>query len=152
MAQNRSFVSAPLHEILKVMPHTAHHRSLSLLSAAGSSSSRRHLACSSARRVFRYHALTESSTSSTSETGDTYIPGITVEKAEAALARNQTPKRIQAAQQQQCGYVCIQARLISTNPGSMEEACEHGLPRGTCFVARRLELVARLCAVLCHAI
>ena len=24
----------------------------------------------------------------------------------------------------------------------MEEACEHGLPRGTCFVARRLELVA----------
>ena len=28
----------------------------------------------------------------------------------------------------------------------MEEACEYGLPRGTCFVARRLELfaVARL--------
>ena len=24
----------------------------------------------------------------------------------------------------------------------MEEACEYGLPRGTCFVARRLELVA----------
>ena len=53
------------------------------------------------------------------------------------------PKRIQqAAQQQQCGYACIQARLISTNPESMEEACEYGLPRGTCFVARRLELVA----------
>ena len=33
-------------------------------------------------------------------------------------------------------------RLISTNPGSMEEACEYGLTRGTCFVARRLELVA----------
>ena len=24
----------------------------------------------------------------------------------------------------------------------MEEECEYGLPRGTCFVARRLELVA----------
>ena len=30
---------------------------------------------------------------------------------------------------------------ISTNPGSME-AGEHGLTRGTCFVARRLEVVA----------
>ena len=28
------------------------------------------------------------------------------------------------------------------NPGSMEEAREYGLPRGTYFVARRLELVA----------
>ena len=27
-------------------------------------------------------------------------------------------------------------------PGTMEEACEYGLPRGTCFVARRLEVVA----------
>ena len=48
----------------------------------------------------------------------------------------------QATQQQQCGYACVQARLISTNPGSMEEACEYGLPRGTCFAARSLELVA----------
>ena len=31
--------------------------------------------------------------------------------------------------------------LISTNPGSME-AGEYGLTRGTCFVARRLEVVA----------
>ena len=30
---------------------------------------------------------------------------------------------------------------ISTNPGSMK-AGEHGLTRGTCFVARRLEVVA----------
>ena len=30
---------------------------------------------------------------------------------------------------------------ISTNPGSME-AGEHGLTRGTCFAAHRLELVA----------
>ena len=36
----------------------------------------------------------------------------------------------------------IQARPISTNPGCVEEACEHGLTRGTCFVARRLEVVA----------
>ena len=32
-------------------------------------------------------------------------------------------------------------RPISTNPGSME-AGEYGLVRGTCFVARRLEVVA----------
>ena len=32
-------------------------------------------------------------------------------------------------------------RLISTNPGSME-AAEYGLTRGTCFLARRLELDA----------
>ena len=46
---------------------------------------------------------------------------------------NRAPKRIQATQEQQCGYACIQARLISTNPGCMEEAWEYGLPRGTCF-------------------
>ena len=68
---------------------------------------------------------------------------ITIEQAEAALARKLSTKTNTAQQQlQQCGYVCIQARLISTNPGNMEEACEYGLPRGTCFVARRLELVA----------
>ena len=32
-------------------------------------------------------------------------------------------------------------RPISTNPVSME-ACEHGLTRGTCCFARRLEVVA----------
>ena len=32
-------------------------------------------------------------------------------------------------------------RPISTKPGSME-ASEYGLTRGTCFVARRLEVVA----------
>ena len=37
-------------------------------------------------------------------------------------------------------YVCIQARPISTNPGSMEEECEYGLPSSTCFHARRLEV------------
>ena len=39
-------------------------------------------------------------------------------------------------------YVCIQARPISTKPRSMEEECEYGLPSGTCFTARRLEVVA----------
>ena len=39
-------------------------------------------------------------------------------------------------------YVYIQARPISTNPACMEEACEYRLTRGTCFVARRLEVVA----------
>ena len=39
-------------------------------------------------------------------------------------------------------YLCMQARPVSTNPGCMEEGCEYGLTRGTCFVARRLEVVA----------
>ena len=39
-------------------------------------------------------------------------------------------------------YVCIQARPISSNPRSMKEECEYGLPSGTCFTARRLEVVA----------
>ena len=39
-------------------------------------------------------------------------------------------------------HICIQARLISTNPGCTEEARECGLPRETCFAARCLELVA----------
>ena len=48
-------------------------------------------------------------------------------------------------------YVCVifvvftdcesSTRLISTNPGS-KEAGEHGLTRGSWFVARRLEVVA----------
>ena len=36
---------------------------------------------------------------------------------------------------------CTNTRPISTNPGSME-ASKYGLTRGTCFVARRLEVVA----------
>ena len=39
-------------------------------------------------------------------------------------------------------YACMQARPISTNPGSMEEECEYGLTSGTCFTARRLEVVS----------
>ena len=39
-------------------------------------------------------------------------------------------------------YVCIQAGTISTNSRSMEEECQHRLPSGTCFTARRLEVVA----------
>ena len=35
----------------------------------------------------------------------------------------------------------ICARPISTNPGSVETG-EYGLTRGTCFVARRLEVIA----------
>ena len=38
-------------------------------------------------------------------------------------------------------YVCIRARPISTNLRCTEEECEYGLPSGTCFTARRLEVV-----------
>ena len=75
-----------LHVILKVMPHTAHRRSL--LSAARRSSSRRHLARSSTVHV-------ESSDTMRSRklnvkhhrTAPKPEIHITVEKAEAALAR-----------------------------------------------------------------
>jgi len=81
LARNRYFVSAPFDAGLNVMPHTASRRSL--LSAVRSSSSRRRLARSSTRRVLWYHALTESSMSST--TGQPR--NRTAEKDEAALAR-----------------------------------------------------------------
>ena len=62
MARNRYFVSAAFYASLNDKPHTASRRSL--LSAVRSSSSRR-LERSSARRVLRYHTLTQSSMSST---------------------------------------------------------------------------------------
>ena len=40
-----------------------------------------------------------------------------------------------------CNIVFTNAKPISTNPGSME-AGEYGLTHGTCFVTRRLEVVA----------
>ena len=135
-----------LHVILKVMPHTAHRRSL--LSAAGSNSSRTHLARSSTvhlecsdtmrSRKAQCQALQDSP-----ETGNTYNIYISQSRNQKKLRwrEKRAPKRVQAAQQQQCGYACIQARLISTNPGSMEEAYEYRLPRGTCFAVRSLELV-----------
>ena len=58
------------------------------------------------------------------ETGDAF------HSRERSWRENTAPKRIQAAQQQ-CEHVCTQARPISTNPASMEEACEYGLTRGT---------------------
>ena len=63
MARNRYFASAPFYAGLNVMPHTASRSSL--LSAVRSSSSIRRLARSSKRRVLRYHALKETSMSST---------------------------------------------------------------------------------------
>ena len=39
-------------------------------------------------------------------------------------------------------HVCIQARPISTNTRYMEEEFGYRLPSGTCFTARRVEVVA----------
>ena len=64
-----------LHVILKVMPHTAHRRSL--LSAARSSNSRRHLACSSTVHVESSDTMCSRKAQCQAppdnpETGDTY--------------------------------------------------------------------------------
>ena len=59
----------------------------------------------------------------------TYTGGVAAAAAAAAAVRAST-------------YVCIQTRPISTNPASMEEECEYGLPSGACFTAHRLEVVA----------
>ena len=72
---------------------------------------------------------------------------ITAEEDEAALARNSIEHQTYtggaaAAAVRVYTYVCIQARPISTNPRSMEEEWECGLPSGTCFTTSRLEVVA----------
>ena len=71
------------------------------LSAETSRSSRRRLARSSTRRVFGYHALTESSMSSTAgqPRNRGYKRGVTVRK-KLRWPQKRAPKRIQAAQQQ----------------------------------------------------
>ena len=141
MARNRYFVSAPFDAGLNVMPHIASRRSLP--SAVRSSSRRRRLARSSARRVLipcvhgklnvKHHRTTLKPAIHTS---------ITAEKDEAALASTKTyTGGAAAAGVRVYTYVCIQARLIYTNPRSME-ASEYELTRWTCFVARRLEVVA----------
>ena len=137
-----------LNLFFKAMPHTAHRRPL--LSAARSSSSRRHLARCSAVHVessdtMRSRKALCQAPAESPETGNTYRVYISQKRKLKKLRwrENKAPRRIQqAAQKQRYGYVGIQARLISTNPKSMEEACKYGLPRGTCFVARRLKLVA----------
>ena len=65
----------------------------------------------------------------------------TAEKETAWRVNRAAAKRTQAVQQL-CEDVCIQARPISTNPGSVEEAYEYGQTRGTCFTTRRIEVVA----------
>ena len=128
-----------LHVILKDMPRTPHRRSL--LSAARSSSIARHLARSRTVHVESCDTM-RSRKAQCQAPPDNPKPEIhtTVENAEAALAGKQRQTNASGTAQQ-CGYVYIQARLTSTNPGSIEETCEYGLPLGTCFVVRRLELV-----------
>ena len=125
------------------MPHTARRRSL--ISAVRSSSRRRlaqqHtsslvISCAHEKLDVKHYQTIPRPEIHTS---------ITAEKDEAALARQYSTKTYTggaAAEVRVYTHVCIQARSISTNPGSMEEACEYGLTRGTCFVARRLEVVA----------
>ena len=135
MAQNRYIVSAALDVILKVMPHTAHRRSL--LSALFRKNQQqqkmpRAQQYTSSLVMSGAHGKLNAKHHQTTPKPEIHI---IVEKEAAA------PKRIQTAQQH-CGYVRIQARPISKKPGSMEEACEYGLTRGACFVTRRLKVVA----------
>ena len=81
------------------------------------------------------------------ETGDTYEYQSRERRSCAGLkivlsTKTYTGGAAAAAAVRVYTYVCIQARPISTNPRSMEEECEYGLPSGTCFTARRLEVVA----------
>ena len=141
MAQNRYIVSAALDVILKVMPHTAHRRSL--LSALFRKNQQqqkmpRAQQYTSSLVMSGAHGKLNAKHHQTTPKPEIHI---TVEK-KAVLAENIAPKRIPRHSNSASTYVCINARPISTNPGSMEEACEYGVTRGTCFVARRLEVVA----------
>ena len=127
------FYCAPLHVILKFMPHTA---ALCCKKQQQKKTPRMQrytssllIPCTHGKLNVKYHRKTPKP--------DIHI---TAEK-ELRWREIRAPKRIQAAQQQ-CKCVCIQTGPISINPGSMEEAREYGQTHGTCFVARRLEVVA----------
>ena len=125
------------------MPHTASRR---FLISAVRSSSRRRLARSSTRRVLWYIALTESSTSST--TGQPRnrrcIRVSSRERRSRAgyKIEHQNAHRRRSSRGASVYIHVYTSEANSTNPGCMEEACEYGLTRGTCFVARRLQVVA----------
>ena len=130
LARNRCFVSAPFDAGLNVMLHTVI-----------SSSSRRRLARSSTRQVLSYHGLMESSMSST--TGQPrhrrYIRVSQQRKTKLRWPENSIEHQNVHRRRSRSSS---SASPISTNPRSMEEECEYGLPSGTCFTARRLEVVA----------
>ena len=112
MAQNRYFVSVPLYVILKVMPLTAHRGSL-LKAGAAEDASRAAVHVEPSDTMCVRKAQCQAPPDNP-ETGDTYE--VSRERKKLRWPESRAPKRIQAAQQQ-CEYVCIQARPISTNPG-----------------------------------
>ena len=74
---------------------------------------------------------------------------ITVVEKEAALARKESTKTYTSG----TATATVRIRMYTSEAdlhkhGIMEEACEYGLTRGTCFVARRPEVVA-VAGLLC---
>ena len=143
-----------LHAILKVMSHTAHRSSCCRLpdAAAPQNTSRAEVQRTSSLLIPCAHRKLNVKHHQTAPKPEIRtVPGIhiiyiiyhgrEIKRCAGEKIEHQN-EYLQATQQQQCGYACIQARLISRNPGSTEEACEYGLSRGTCFAARSLELVA----------
>ena len=85
------------------------------------------------------------------ETGDTYVYQQRKTKLrwpESSIEHQNVHRRRSSSSSASIYIRVIQARPISTNPGSMEEECKYGLPSGTCFTARRLEVVA-VAGLLC---
>ena len=96
---------------------------------------------SSTRRILLYHALTESSMSSTTgqPRNQRYIRVSQQRKTKLRWPENSMEHQNVHRRRSRSSS---SASPISTNPRSMEEECEYGLPSGTCFTARRLEVVA----------
>ena len=137
-------VSAPLHVILKVMPHIAHRGSLLKEAEAADSED-----------APRAAVHVESSDTMRSRKAQCQAPLDNPEPEIHTRCHSSRSRERSCAGQKiehqnvykpprssTSLYVFIQARPISTIPESMEEACEYGLTHGTCFVARRLEVVA----------
>ena len=129
------------------MPHAASRRSL--LSAVTSSSSRRRLARSSTRRVLRYHALTESSMSSTTgpPRNQRYIRVSQQRMTKLRWPENSIEHQNVHGRPSSSSSASICIRVYTREadfhkPEIYGGRVRDGLPSGTCFTARRHEVVA----------
>ena len=144
MARNRSFVSAPFDAGLNVMLPTASRRSL--LSSVRSSSSRRRLARSSTRRILSYHALTESSMSSTTgqRRNRRYVRVSQRRKTKLRCPENNIEHKNVHPRRNSSSSANIYIRVYTSEVDfhKPEIYGRRVLPSGTCLTARRLEVVA----------
>ena len=125
---------------MKVMPHNAHRRSV-LQEAAAEDASRSAVHVESSDTMRSRNAQCQAPPDNP-ETEDTYDYHSRERRSCAGQKiEHQNVHRRRSGSSASMYIRVYTSEADSTNPGCMEEACEYGLTRGTCFVARRLEVV-----------